>query len=36
METTIRKRVEFEGGVLEGEFIQTEEGWFCREVKGVR
>jgi hypothetical protein len=37
METTIRKRIEVEGqGVLDGEFIQNEQGWFCREVNGVR
>lgn len=37
METTIRKRIEVKGqGVLDGQFIQNEEGWFCREVNGVR
>lgn len=36
METTIRKRVQVESyGMLEGEFIQNEQGWFCREVNGV-
>jgi hypothetical protein len=37
METTIRKRVEVKDyGMLEGEFVQSDEGWFCREVRGVR
>jgi hypothetical protein len=36
MEATIRKKVQVEGwGTLEGEFVQNEEGWFCREVNGV-
>ncbi len=37
METTIKKSIEIEGyGILEGEFIQNEDGWFCREVNGIR
>ena len=37
METTITKRIEIEGyGMLDGEFIQNEHGWFCREVNGIR
>jgi hypothetical protein len=37
METTIKKRIEVEGyGMLDGEFIQNEQGWFCREVNGLR
>jgi hypothetical protein len=37
METTIKKKIEIEGfGMLEGEFIQNEHGWFCREVNGIR
>ena len=37
METTIKKRIEIEGyGMLDGEFIQNEHGWFCREVNGNR
>jgi len=37
METTIKKKVEIEGyGTLDGEFIQNEHGWFCREVNGIR
>lgn len=37
MEETIRKRLEVDGfGTLEGEFVQNEEGWFCREVNGTR
>jgi hypothetical protein len=37
METTIKKRVEVKGwGSYDGEFIQKENGWFCREVNGIR
>ena len=37
MEETIKKRIELEGyGMLDGEFIQNELGWFCREVNGLR
>ena len=37
MQTTIKKRIEIEGyGLLDGEFLQTEHGWFCREVNGIR
>ena len=37
METTIKKRVEVEGfGTMDGEFVQNEDGWFCREVGGTR
>jgi hypothetical protein len=37
METTIKKRVEIKGwGSFDGEFIQDEDGWFCREVNGIR
>ena len=37
METIIKKRVEIEGyGMVDGAFIQNEEGWFCREVNGIR
>lgn len=35
METAIKKRVEGYG-MLDGEFIQNEQGWFCREVDGMR
>jgi hypothetical protein len=36
METTIRKTLVIESyGLVEGEFIQNEHGWFCREVKGI-
>jgi hypothetical protein len=37
METTIKKKIELEGfGVVDGEFIQNEHGWFCREANGLR
>jgi hypothetical protein len=37
METTTQKRIEIEGyGMLDGEFMQNEHGWFCREVNGIR
>jgi hypothetical protein len=37
METTIKKKIQIEGyGLLDGEFIQNEQGWFCREVDGIR
>jgi hypothetical protein len=37
METTIKKRIEIEGfGMVEGEFIQRENEWFCKEVNGIR
>ncbi len=37
METTIRKSIKIEGlGTVEGEFIQNENGWFCREVNSIR
>jgi hypothetical protein len=37
METTIKKTIEIEGyGTVDGEFAQNEDGWFCREVNGVR
>ncbi len=37
MEKAIRKKIEIEGyGKLDGEFIQNELGWFCREVNGIR
>lgn len=37
METTIKKRIEIEGyGMVDGEFIQNEQGWFCSQVNGVR
>jgi hypothetical protein len=37
METTIKKSIEIEGyGMADGEFIQNEHGWFCREVNGIR
>lgn len=37
METTIKERIEIEGyGMVDGEFIQSDQGWFCREVNGVR
>jgi hypothetical protein len=37
MEAAIRKKVEIKGyGVVEGEFVQDEHGWFCREVNGIR
>ncbi len=35
MSTTIRKKIEIEGRMLEGEFVQNEHGWFCREVDGI-
>ncbi len=36
METTIRKTVAVEGyKTVEGEFVQNEEGWFCREADGI-
>jgi hypothetical protein len=37
MDTTIRKKVAVEGyKTVEGEFVQNEEGWFCREADGIR
>jgi hypothetical protein len=37
METTIKKTIEIDGyGTVNGEFVQNEHGWFCREVNGVR
>jgi hypothetical protein len=37
METTIKKSIEIEGyGKFDGEFIQNELGWFCREANGIR
>ena len=37
METITQKRIEIEGyGMLDGEFMQNEHGWFCREVNGIR
>jgi hypothetical protein len=37
MEMTIKKRIEIEGfGMVDGEFIQKEDGWFCREANGIR
>ncbi|MHC1744309.1 MAG: hypothetical protein AB9873_14915 [Syntrophobacteraceae bacterium] len=37
METTMKKRVNVEGfGVVDGEFVRSEQGWFCREANGVR
>ncbi len=37
MEATIHLKLrDKDFGPLEGEFVQTEEGWFCREVNGVR
>jgi hypothetical protein len=37
VETTIKKTIVIEDyGLVEGEFIQNEQGWFCREVKGLR
>lgn len=37
MEVTVKKRVNVEGyGMVEGEFMENEEGWFCREADGVR
>lgn len=36
MEATLKRTVILEGyGMLEGQFIQNEQGWFCREVNGV-
>ncbi len=36
MEETIKKSVEVEGyGMLDGEFIQNDQGWLCREVNGI-
>jgi hypothetical protein len=37
MEEIIRKKVNIEGwGVIEGQFVRGERGWFCREANGVR
>ena len=36
MEKRVDLRVEIDGyGILSGEFVENDHGWFCREINGL-